>query len=197
MRDSILEAQEKSEAAGYYTLATQDNQAMSYCKELPRPALNKSVKRGELWAMMSAQEFTGYSPEFFEEFIYNYQIPLMENFGMVSYGCCEDMTHNITVIKKLKNLRRIAITPYSQVEKCAEQIGGDYIASWRPNPSLMLALGLDKDAVRQHVRENFTILKRNGCYFDVTLKDVETINRQPENVAKWVQIVREEIVNIF
>jgi len=197
MQGALLEIQSKTEASGDYNLATQDNQAMPYCRELNRPAISKSVKRNETWAFMAAQEFTGYSPEFFEEFMFNYQIPLLENFGMVSYGCCEDMTNNISIIKKLKNLRRIAITPYSDVKKCAEQIGGDYILSWRPNPSLMIATGLDEGAVRQHLRENFKILKQNHCRFDITLKDVETINRQPENVSKWVKIAREEIVNIF
>lgn len=37
------------------------------------------------------------------------------------------------------------------------------------------------------------VLYRNGCKFDITLKDVETIAGKPENMMRWVRIVREEM----
>jgi hypothetical protein len=115
----------------------------------------------------------------------------MERFGMTAYGCCEDMTAKIPVIKKIKNLRRIAITPFSDVRKCAEQIGSDYIASYRPIPTDMIANGLDEDLVRRIVKRDYEILKENNCIFDITLKDVETITGKPENMIRWVKLVRE------
>ena len=33
--------------------------------------------------------------------------------------------------------------------------------------------------------------------FDITLKDVETVAHHPENVGRWVRIVREEIDRCF
>ena len=30
-------------------------------------------------------------------------------------------------------------------------------------------------------------------YFDITLKDVETVSNHPENIKRWTEIVREEI----
>ena len=121
----------------------------------------------------------------------------MEEFGMCAYGCCENLTDVIPYLRRIKNLRRIAVSPFADARKCAEQIGKDYILSFRPNPSLMVANGLDEDLVRRYMREHFDIFKENGNYFDITLKDVETVSNHPENIKRWTEIVREEIVRAF
>ena len=61
----------------------------------------------------------------------------------------------------------------------------------------MLATGLDEDFVRKYMQEHFAIFKENGNFFDITLKDVETVHHQPENVRRWVEIVRQEIEKSF
>lgn len=198
MRDGILQAQAEAEQNGDLSLADHQNQAMSYAEELedPRPG-SYGRKRSELWGYMASQETTTFSPEMFDEFMLQYQIPIIEKFGLSAYGCCEDLTRKISCLRKIKNLRRIAVSPFADAKLCSEQIGKDYILSWRPNPSSMISTGLDEDFVRKTMRENFKVFKTNGNYFDITLKDVETINHQPQNVSHWVQIVREEIENCF
>ena len=116
---------------------------------------------------------------------------------MLNYGTRNRTGWKIDYLRKIPNLRRIAVTPFANAKKCAEQIGKDYILSWRPNPSSMISTGLDEGFVRNHMREHFQVFKENDNYFDITLKDVETINHQPQNVQKWVQIVREEIDRVF
>ena len=198
MRDSILENHAQAEAAGGFSLADHQNQCMPYALELddPDPTVT-GVPRRRLWRFLAAQEFTGYSPEMFWEFILQYQKPILESFGMTAYGCCEDLTYDIPYLRRISNLRRIAVSPFADARKCAELIGRDYILSWRPNPSLMLATGLDEDLVRRHMREHFRIFKENRNFFDITLKDVETVNHRPDNVRRWVRIVREEIERAF
>jgi hypothetical protein len=171
---------------------------MPYCEELSRPSASQSpVKTKELWGFMASQEFTTIGPDLYDEFMLSYQMPIMERFGLTAYGCCEDVTAKIPLLRKIKNLRRIAITPFSDVRKCAEQIGGDYVVSYRPNPSSMIAHGLNEDFVRRTVTGDFEILKENHCVFDVTLKDVQTIGGKPENMIRWVQIIREIGEKVF
>ncbi|MBE6560274.1 MAG: hypothetical protein E7662_04045 [Ruminococcaceae bacterium] len=198
MRDSILEAHRQAEEAGGFSLADHQNQCMPYAMELddPDPAVT-GVPRKKLWRFLAAQEFTAFSPEMFWEFILQYQKPIMEAFGLSAYGCCENLTGVIPYLRRIKNLRRIAVSPFADVRRCAEQIGRDYILSWRPNPSSMVSQGLDEDFVRRHMREHFAIFKENHNVFDITLKDVETVSHQPENVRRWTEIVREEIVRCF
>lgn len=196
MRDGILKVHEEAEKAGDFSLANHQNQSMPYAEELQDPKPNQyGIQRKELWCYMASQEYTTFGPDMFNEFLLQYQIPILEKFGIVAYGCCEDLTRKIDYLRKIPNLRRIAVTPFSNARKCAEQIGKDYILSWRPNPSSMISTGLDEGFVRKFIKEHFMIFKENNNYFDITLKDVETVNRQPENVGKWVRIVREEIEN--
>ena len=198
MRDAILSNHAQAEAAGGFSLADHQNQCMPYAMELadPNPAVT-GVPRKSLWRFLAAQEFTGYSPEMFWEFILQYQQPILESFGLTAYGCCENLTKDIPYLRRIKNLRRIAVSPFADARECAEQIGRDYILSWRPNPSLMIATGLDEDLVRRHMRQHFAYFKENNNVFDITLKDVETVSRHPENVKKWVEIVRQEIDRCF
>ena len=198
MRDAILENHAQAEAAGGFSLADHQNQCMPYAQELddPDPAVS-GVPRKRLWRFLAAQEFTGFSPEMFWEFILQYQQPILEAFGLTAYGCCENLTGDIPYLRRIKNLRRIAVSPFADAQKCAELIGRDYILSWRPNPSLMVATGLDEDLVRRHMRRHFAIFRENNNAFDITLKDVETVSHHPENVGRWVEIVRQEIDRCF
>jgi len=191
MRDGVLQAQEEAEKAGDWTLCNHINQAIPYAEELEDPAANsKSVTRDQLWYFCASQETTLIGPDMFDEFILQYQIPIMERFGLSAYGCCEDHTLRIGVLRKVPNLRRIAVAPVADVARCAEQIGQDYILSYRPSPTDMVGYGFDEDRIRRILREDLQAC--NGCHVDITLKDVETVQGDPDRIRKWVQIVREE-----
>ena len=111
----------------------------------------------------------------------------------MAYGCCEDLTKKIPIIKQLGNLRRIAVSPFADVEKCAEQIGADYVLSWRPNPSTACSFGVDEASVRRELRRVMEICDRHHCVWDVTLKDLETTSGDPHAIVRWTSIVREEL----
>jgi hypothetical protein len=190
MRDAILADNQAAEAAGDYSLTTQSNQAMTYAQELERPALNSGPRpRRALWGFCAAQEFTLISPEFHEAFLFRYQIPLLEHFGLVHYGCCEDLTGKISMLRQLKNLRSIAVAPRADIARCAEQIGRDYVLSWRPSPADMVCCGWDADRVRIIIRHGLDVSR--GCAVHILLKDVETLQGEPDRLARWVQIVRD------
>jgi hypothetical protein len=128
-----------------------------------------------------------------DEFMLQYQLPIMEAFGLVSYGCCEDLTHKIDMVRQIRNLRRIAVTPFADVRRCAEQIGDTYVMSWRPSPAEMVSLQFDPDHIRETVCGALDAARANGCHIDITLKDVETMQRHPERIHEWVRIVRDVI----
>ena len=190
MRDGILAIHDEADAAGHWTLANHQNQAMSYAQELPDPQANGGpVKRDQLWAFSAAQEFALVSPAMHDEFMLRYQAPITEHFGLVAYGCCEDLTHKIDMLRQLPNLRRIAIAPVADVAKCAEQIQDEYVFSWRPNPAEMVCCGFDPGHVRKVVRE--AMEASQGCHVDITLKDVQTVEHDTGRIVEWTKIVRE------
>jgi hypothetical protein len=194
--DGVLKTHDEGESAGDWGLCTHENQAMPYAEELDDPAANvNGVKRRKLWAFMAAQEFTGISPAMHEEFLLRYQIPILEKFGLVSYGCCEDLTHKIEMLRQIPNLRRIAVSPFANAAKCAEQIGQNYVLSYRPSPTDMVGYGFHADRIRSILRRDLESCK--DSHVDVTLKDVETVQGDPERVKKWVAITRQVIDGIF
>ncbi len=196
MSDGVLKAQGEAEAAGDWGLCAHQNQAMSYAGELPDPAANvNGVSRDRLWCFMAAQEFTGVSPAMHEEFLLRYQLPILKKFGLTSYGCCEDLTNKIAMLRAIPNLRRIAVSPFANVARCAEQIGRDYVLSYRPSPADMVSYGFDPARIRAILTRDLQACR--GCHVDITLKDVETVERDPERVRKWVAIAREVIEEVF
>ncbi len=183
---------DEAPAAGDFGLFNHQNQAMPYAEELPDPAANiRGVPRKKLWTFMAAQEFALISPAMHEEFLLRYQLPILREFGLVAYGCCEDLTRKIAMLRQIPNLRRIAVSPFSDVARCAEQIGADYVISYRPSPADMVAYGFDPARVRSILRRDLAACR--GLHVDVTLKDVETVQHDPTRVREWVKIAREVI----
>ena len=92
------------------------------------------------------------------------------------------------MLRQLKNLRSIAVTPVADVRACAEQIGRDYVISWRPNPTDMVCAGWDEARVRRIIGDGAEAC-RHG-FFHIHLKDVETVQGDPTRLARWVALVR-------
>ncbi len=192
MRDGILKNQEDTEKAGDISLSSQHNQAMAYAKGLEGPKPNSGPrKRGELWYFCAAQEFTLISPEMHYEFLLQYQLPIIRKFALSHYGCCEDLTNKIDMLRKIPNLRIIAVTPLANLAKCVEQIRRDYVISWRPNPTDMVCGSFDKSKIRRIIRNGLDSAKDSVMH--IHLKDVETVEDEPSRLKEWVKIVKGEI----
>ena len=171
------------------------NQAQPYCRELPDPEPNRyGLKLSQLWGWTQAQCYGDLSPEMTKEFLYDYQFPLAREFGLTGVGCCEDLTRKIPILKEeLPNLRRVSISPWSDVARCADQLEDRYVLSWRPNPATMICCDWDPAYVRRFVRENLETMRGRGCHMDITLKDVQTVRNEPWRFAEWVRIVHDTI----
>lgn len=189
LSEGVLTTHREAEEAGDWHLADTENQAMPYSLELPDPEANSEpVTRDKLWCFCAAQEMAQVGPQMHDEFILQYQLPIIEQFGLSSYGCCEDLTNKIDMLRQIPNLRRIAVTPWADVAKCAEQIGDEYVYSWRPSPANMVCTQFDVDYIKKTVREAMEATK--GCHVDITLKDIQTLEGEPDRLRKWVDAVR-------
>ncbi|NOY81325.1 MAG: hypothetical protein GXP31_10015 [Kiritimatiellaeota bacterium] len=196
MSDGVLKTHVEAEGAGDWGLGAHENQSMPYALELDDPAPNvNGVERRRLWGYMAAQEFTGVSPAMHEEFLLRYQLPILKEFGLVAYGCCEDLTHKIDMLRQIPNLRRIAVAPCANAAVCAERIGRDYVLSYRPSPSDMVGYGWDENRVRRILRRDLTACRE--CHVDITLKDVHTVQSDPERIRKWVIVTRQVVDEVF
>jgi hypothetical protein len=162
---------------------------VGYTDELPQDDFDgKAVRPCDMWASAEAQELAGVGPDMHYEFSMQYEMRLLEPFGLNGYGCCEDLTQKMGYVKQIPNIRRISCSPWADVPKCAEELGRDYIFSWKPQPA-HLAGEWHPERVRKYIRE---ALEAGGdCVFEMVLKDTHTCDHHPERFTEWTQIARE------
>ena len=99
------------------------------------------------------------------------------------------------MLRQIPNLRRIAVSPFSDAGKCAEQIGEDYVLSYRPSPADMVSYGFDEGRIRSILTRDLEATK--GCHVDVTLKDVQTVESDPDRIRNWVALTRKVINEVY
>lgn len=152
----------------------------------------------DIWGYMDSQESAGISPEMFAEFIFPYYQKIGKEYGLLSYGCCEAVSPVWeTCISKLKNLRKISISPWCDEQYMGEQLAGRKIIYHRkPSPNF-LAVGstLDEDALRKHFDQ--TLAAAKGCILEFSQRDVYSVQRNPQKVIRYVEILREECERFY
>jgi hypothetical protein len=159
--------------------------------QLPAPGFDPHrVRTLDMWGFAESQETVGVSPAMFEEFVFPYQKPILERFGLNCYGCCEPIDPRWHVVKMFPRLRRVSTSPWADRSKMRELLGRDYVMSLKPSPSPLAAPVLDEDETRREIRKDLQTTK--GCQVELIMKDNHTIGGNPENVKAWCRIAREE-----
>ena len=168
-----------------------DSGGVAYTTELPSPQYDgEHVRLPDLWGFGLAQEMAWVGPDQHEEFVLDYQLPLLKRCGLTSYGCCEPFTHKFDMVKKIPNLRRVSVSPWCDIEVAAETLKDEYIYSWKPNPAMLVGR-YDPDAIRSYIRRTLEVTR--DCVLEIILKDTITLQHEPERVETWARIAREEI----
>jgi hypothetical protein len=157
---------------------------------LPKPGFEPDhVRPRDLWASAEAQEMALVSPEMHEEFILSYERKLLAPFGLNGYGCCEDLTRKLDLVFRIPHIRRISISPFADVDACAEKLKGNYIFSWKPRPSDLVG-EFDAKRVRDYIARTLRAAKANGCVLEMFLKDTHTCEGRPERFTEWTRIAK-------
>ncbi|MEI6501812.1 MAG: hypothetical protein WCP21_12395 [Armatimonadota bacterium] len=167
--------------------------AFGYTHELPQADFAGHVRLLDLWGFCEAQTMSEVSPAMHEEFVLQYQLPILKRFGLNCYGCCEPLHLKLDLLKaQVPRLRRVSISPWADKAMSAEKLGGEIIFSWKPNPAAVAGVGFDEDWVRQDVRETVDLARANGCRLEIVLKDTHTCQGNPERFDRWGRIAMEE-----
>lgn len=164
-----------------------------FTNDLPaRDYQGGTVRLKDIWFRGMAQMFSSASPAMHEEFDLQYMRILMDKCGLSYYGCCEPLDKIIPYLKKIPNMRKIGVSPWSNVRSCAEQIGSDYVMARKPNPAAV-AGSLDRDYIRKEITETIEACLDNKCPYEFVLKDISTVGHNPQNLINWTATVMETI----
>jgi hypothetical protein len=163
-----------------------------WSNEFPAPArdVDGFITTKDMWGFAEAQETIGVSPKMFAEFTFPYQISILERFGLNCYGCCEPLDKRWESIRSIPRLRRVSVSPWTDIPKMAEYLGSDYIFSLKPSPTPLASPAFDEEVVRTELREKLAHL--NNCCVEIIMKDNHTIANDPRRVIRWVEIARQE-----
>jgi len=147
----------------------------------------------DLWMFGLAQVFGSISPAMFDEFEIEPMTPIYERFGLIHYGCCDPIHRRLKEVRKIPNLRKIAVSAWADKLICAEEIGNDFVFSNKPNPTYLAHTSFDEDLVRRDLLETKAICEKHGCPFEYTLKDLSTVAYRPERLWRWAEIAMEVV----
>ncbi len=144
-----------------------------------------------MWGFTESQESVGVSPKMYEEFIFPYEKPIMDRFGLTCYGCCEPLHSRWNVVKHHHDLRRVSCSAWANLEKMAANLGRRFHpvaqAESRPSSRCLRPTGTRSEAIFATPSK-----PASGCRLEIIMKDNHTLAGHPEHATEWVRIAREE-----
>lgn len=170
-----------------------------YTHSLPRSDREPGapIRTEDLWVLIESQETVGVGPRQYEEFIYPYENSLAERFGGVYYGCCEPIHGRWDTLKNMANLRRVSVSPWCDEEVMGELLGDRIVYSRKPNPTLVSTGVFNEEPIRADLRKTLSVTSRNNCGTELVMKDVHTLNGEPDRLTRWVGLAREAIAEYY
>ena len=166
-----------------------------FTDELPQADFNGQVRTRDMWGFADSQETVNVSPRMYEEFVFPYEKPLLDRFGLNCYGCCEPLHSRWHIVKRHHNLRRVSCSPWADLTKMADYLQDDYILSMKAHPAPLASASVNLEDVRRDLCESLE--KTRGCVVEVIMKDNHTIGGRPENLVEWCRIAQEEAARVW
>jgi len=159
-----------------------------YTDELPGTGFRpEAVRPIDMWAWAEAQEMAVVSPEMHAEFAFPYEKRLLEPFGLNGYGCCDDVSRKLDFVLTIPRLRRVSVSPWADVNRCAEQIRDQVIFMWKPQPAHLVG-HFNASAVEAYLRHTVEVTRAHGCTLEIILLDTHTCENHPERFDEWTRI---------
>jgi len=182
LRDATLGAMAQVAATG---LLTANNVGPMTCSD---PIGEKDgegrIGYGNLWIMANSQEFGAVSPAHWRAFCLEYQRPIIEQYGLSAYGCCEDLRTKIEGVLSLANLRIFVCSAWTDLAAVQEAVGQDYVIMWRQKASDVVFPD-DVETIRRDLENGCRQLQ--GSRYQIVLRELQTLSGHPQRLHEWTR----------
>ena len=183
LTEGILRALRIAEEAG---VLTANHHEPMFCSDpLNDPPADGPLGMRHLWTAANSQEFDQVSPDMQEEFLLSYQRIVLQQFGAVQYGCCENLTTKIPIVLRIPNLRIFVCSFWSDLDKVIEACGRNYTIMWRQSAA-QVTVNPTLDEHRRHLESGLRRLQ--GQSYQIVLRELETLNGRPERLREWARL---------
>ncbi|MCL2528510.1 MAG: hypothetical protein FWE42_08850 [Defluviitaleaceae bacterium] len=172
-----------------------DQDSYGYTSDLPSAKdLDRPAKFSDVWGYSNSQETVGLSTDMYDEFFFKYMLEISERCGLYAYGCCEPVdTIWEQCLSRMKNLRKLSISPWCNEEAIADMIRGTKTCFHRkPSPNYVGADTVFNEAeYLKHLEK--TVKAARGCPLEITFRDITTVHGEPWRLGRAVELAREAI----
>ncbi|HVP18325.1 MAG TPA: hypothetical protein VMU36_04960 [Spirochaetia bacterium] len=162
-----------------------------YTRKLPGAACEPSrVRPGNMWGCSNAQIFSNVSPQMHWEFALRHDMRWLERWGLTYYGCCEPLDNKIHLLRRIRNLRKISMSPWNDFGKVIDQVKGDYVLSFKPSPAVFVEEEWDPRKARACMKSVLD-QARGVSHVEIIMKDISTVRYRPERLWDWTRVAME------
>ena len=171
------------------------NNCPGYTSQLPKPTESGIGARiADIWGENSDQISTSVSPDMTDEFAYQHEKIWAEQFPLHSYGCCERLDHKLDLVTKaFPNLRKISCSPFSNLDRTAEQLGNKYVISFKPNSVYLAGEKAEFDLLRKEIIHACELAEKHHLNLVLNMKTIVSLNGEPQRLWKWCDMAMEII----
>ena len=81
------------------------------------------------------------------------------------------------------------MSPWTDLGLGAENIGREYVFSYKPSPSIFASDHWDIEKVKKDLSED--LKKIRNCAVEIIMKDISTVRREPKRLWEWAKIAME------
>ncbi len=161
---------------------------------LPASNTARPAQMQDMVCFGESQESIGVSPDLFDEFVLQYQLPIMNRFGLVDYGCCEPQDGKFDLLfDQIPRLSSVSVHPWGKRELAAEKLADRCVYAYKPHPGVIELPDPDFTTAERELRETLAITK--GCPVSLTMKAVltpETAGR----ITRWTDIAQQVVAEM-
>ena len=183
VRDAVLGAMRAAAAAG---VITPNNEGPMTCSDPVGPAGGPCTWRNQ-WIMANSQEYDQVSPRMWREFCLEYQRPIIAQFGLSGYGCCESLTRKIDGVLSLPNLRIFVCSAWTDLKVLLAKVGPQYCIMWRQKASAVVFPD-DVATLRRDLEQGARQLQ--GRPYQIVLRELQTLAGHPDRLHVWTRLAK-------
>ncbi|MDR3337091.1 MAG: hypothetical protein LBT16_07800 [Treponema sp.] len=166
--------------------------AYGFVSDLPMADSSVCDSLKDCWASVESQETNIFSPDMFAEWFLPSLANFANKFGLVVYGCCEPLHDRIGLIKKaIPKIRAVSVSGWSDFEKMAASLNGNYVYHRKPTPALISGKDPNWDVAKNDIQRTWNCAGKQPLAF--LLRDVFDVDGDIFRLTEWVRMVKKII----
>lgn len=173
------------------------NNGIGYTGQLPQPTESGiGAKLKDIWGANADQILTSVSPQMSEEFAFAYESEYAQLFGLYGYGCCERLDNKLDGLKRyFPNLRKVSSSPYNNLERTLEELGGSYTVCFKPNSNYFTQSSCYLEYFRKELADACALAQKYRANLVVNMKTIITLGNDPTKLWKWCDMAKDLVAN--